>query len=83
MVVSRVGKEHDLGRQIVTQMFISPRVLGIAAGILGVLGVLPSTPMLTLIAQLCTLGYFGFFVLLFFYSKNESTKPLPERVTFK
>jgi len=51
--------------------------------ILGVLGVLPSTPMLTLIAQLCTLGYFGFFVLLFFYSKNESTKPLPERVTFK
>ncbi|MBL0546335.1 cytochrome bc complex cytochrome b subunit [Aeromonas jandaei] len=51
--------------------------------ILGVLGVLPSTPTLTLIAQVCTLGYFGFFVLLFFYSKNESTKPLPERVTFK
>lgn len=51
--------------------------------ILGVLGVLPSTPALTLIAQLCTLGYFGFFVLLFFYSKNENTKPLPERVTFK
>ncbi|HHQ4527693.1 TPA: cytochrome b [Aeromonas hydrophila] len=50
--------------------------------ILGVLGVLPSTPTLTLIAQICTLGYFGFFVLLFFYSKNESTKPLPERVTF-
>ncbi|WP_421271959.1 cytochrome b [Aeromonas taiwanensis] len=51
--------------------------------ILGVLGVLPSTPTLTLIAQVCSLGYFGFFVLLFFYSKNESTKPLPERVTFK
>ncbi|MFQ2301702.1 cytochrome b [Aeromonas dhakensis] len=51
--------------------------------ILGVLGVLPSTPTLTLIAQICTLGYFGFFVLLFFYSKNESTKPLPERVTSK
>ena len=51
--------------------------------ILGVLGVLPSTPTLTLVAQICSLGYFGFFVLLFFYSKNESTKPLPERVTFK
>ncbi|MFM5171473.1 cytochrome b [Aeromonas veronii] len=51
--------------------------------ILGVLGVLPSTPTLTLVAQMCTLGYFGFFVLLFFYSKNERTKPLPERVTFK
>lgn len=51
--------------------------------ILGILGVLPSTPTLTLLAQICTLGYFGFFVLLFFYSKNERTKPLPERVTFK
>ncbi|MEH8169843.1 cytochrome bc complex cytochrome b subunit [Aeromonas veronii] len=51
--------------------------------ILGVLGVLPSTPTLTLVAQICTLGYFGFFVLLFLYSKNERTKPLPERVTFK
>ncbi|MBZ6072325.1 cytochrome b [Aeromonas schubertii] len=51
--------------------------------ILGILGVLPSTPTLTLIAQICTLGYFGFFVLLFFYSKNERTKPLPERVTSK
>ncbi|HIC8799153.1 cytochrome bc complex cytochrome b subunit [Aeromonas veronii] len=51
--------------------------------ILGVLGVLPSTPTLTLVAQICTLGYFGFFVLLFFYSKNERTKLLPERVTFK
>ncbi|WP_445401358.1 cytochrome b [Zobellella sp. An-6] len=51
--------------------------------ILGVLGALPSTPVLTLLAQVCSFGYFAFFVLLFFYSKNEKTKPLPERVTFK
>jgi len=25
--------------------------------------------------------YFMFFVLLFVYSKNEKTKPLPERLT--
>ncbi|MFD1006930.1 MULTISPECIES: cytochrome b [Oceanisphaera] len=51
--------------------------------ILGVLGTLPSTPVLTLLAQICSFGYFAFFVLLFFYSKNEKTQPLPERVTFK
>lgn len=51
--------------------------------ILGVLGALPSTTLLTLLAQICSFGYFAFFVLLFFYSKNEKTKPLPERVTFK
>ena len=28
MVISRVGKDHDMGRQIVEQLFMSPRVLG-------------------------------------------------------
>jgi flagellar biosynthesis protein FlhA len=51
MVVSRVGKDHDLGRQIVTQMFISPRVLGIAAGILFVLGVIPGMPHLVFLSD--------------------------------
>lgn len=50
---------------------------------LGVLGALPPTPALTLLSQIGTLGYFAFFVLLWFYSKNESTKPLPQRVTGK
>ncbi|MGB1975048.1 MAG: cytochrome b [Vibrio toranzoniae] len=50
---------------------------------LGILGALPATPTYTLLAQIFSLGYFMFFVLLWFYSKNEVTKPLPERVTFK
>lgn len=50
---------------------------------LGILGTLPATPLYTLLSQIFTLCYFMFFVLLFFYSKNERTKPLPERVTFK
>ncbi len=57
MVVSRVGKEHDLGRQIVTQMFISPRVLGIAATILGVLGVIPGMPHVVFLSIASILGY--------------------------
>lgn len=50
---------------------------------LGILGLLPATTTYTLMAQIFSFGYFMFFVLLFFYSKNEVTKPLPERVTFK
>ncbi|WP_286342981.1 cytochrome bc complex cytochrome b subunit [Ferrimonas sp. YFM] len=49
--------------------------------ILGYLGAVQATPALTLLARVCTLGYFGFFVLLFVYSKNEKCKPVPERVT--
>ena len=50
---------------------------------LGILGALPATPTYTILAQIFSFAYFMFFVLLFFYSKNEATKPLPERVTFK
>ena len=57
MVVSRVGKEQDLGRQIVGQMFISPRVLGITAGILVILGVIPGMPHLVFLSIGAILGY--------------------------
>ncbi len=50
---------------------------------LGILGALPATPIYTLLAQIFSFGYFMFFVLLFFYSKNEATKPLPKRITLK
>jgi flagellar biosynthesis protein FlhA len=57
MVVSRVGKEDDLGKQIATQMFVSPRVLGITAGVLGVLGLIPGMPNLVFLSVAGLLGY--------------------------
>ncbi len=51
--------------------------------ILGYLGAVPAGPTETLVAQICTVLYFGFFVGLYFVSKFESTKPVPERVTMK
>ncbi|HCY17568.1 MAG: flagellar biosynthesis protein FlhA [Curvibacter sp. GWA2_64_110] len=57
MVVSRVGKEHDLGRQIMHQMFVSPRVLGITATIMGILGVIPGMPHLVFLMIAAILGY--------------------------
>jgi flagellar biosynthesis protein FlhA len=57
MVVSRVGKEQDLGRQIVQQMFVSPRVLGVTAGIMGVLGLIPGMPHVVFLGIAVILGY--------------------------
>src|SRR5256885_5240104 len=37
----RSGKETDMGQQIAQQLFMSPKVLGITAGVLGLLGVIP------------------------------------------
>jgi len=57
MVVSRVGKEQDLGRQIMDQMFVSPRVLGITASVMGILGIIPGMPHLVFLAIASILGY--------------------------
>ena len=56
MVVSRVGKEHDIGKADRGPDVCLPRVLGITAGIMAFLGIIPNMPHLFLsIAAL--LGY--------------------------
>ncbi len=50
--------------------------------VLGYFGMQPVTPAGTWISRICSLIYFGFFVALWFISKNEKTKPVPERVTY-
>ena len=68
MVVSRVGKEHDIGKQIVGQMFVSPKVLGITAVIMFILGVIPNMPHFVFLTISAVLAY-GAWVL--------AHKPLP------
>ncbi len=56
-------------------------LFGIVFALLTWLGTMPATDTYTLIARICTAIYFGFFVLMPFYSAKEKTKPVPERVT--
>jgi flagellar biosynthesis protein FlhA len=57
MVVSRVGKEHDVGSQIARQVFNSPRSLAITAGVIGALGLIPGMPNLVFLLIASGLGY--------------------------
>ena len=57
MVVSRVGKEHDIGKQIAGQLFVSPRVLGITAAIMFILGIIPNMPHFVFLTIAAVLGY--------------------------
>ena len=63
MVISRVGKESDMGQQIVKQLFTSPRVLGITAGILIFLGLIPGMPHVVFLAVGSLLGYMAWRLL--------------------
>jgi flagellar biosynthesis protein FlhA len=59
MVVSRVGKDTDIGQQIIGQMFENPKVMGVAAGIVGLLGVIPGMPALVFLPVAGGLGYYA------------------------
>ena len=44
MVVSRAGSDSDMGKDISKQLFVNPKVLLTAAGIMAVLGMVPGLP---------------------------------------
>ena len=49
--------------------------------VLGWLAMQPVTDTITLLSRIFTLLYFAYFVVLYVTSKNEVTKPVPDRVT--
>ncbi|MFM2054496.1 MAG: hypothetical protein RL456_2533 [Pseudomonadota bacterium] len=51
--------------------------------ILGYLGIQPPSDAGTLVAQVGTLFYFGFFLLMPWWSQIGQCKPVPDRVTFQ
>ena len=50
--------------------------------ILGYLGVQPPSPIGERVSQVGTLFYFGFFLLMPWWSKMGATKPVPDRIIF-
>ncbi|TSE31461.1 Flagellar biosynthesis protein FlhA [Tepidimonas thermarum] len=63
MVVSRVGKEEDLGQQIVSQMLASPKVLGVTAAVLAVLGSIPGMPNLVFLGFAALVGSVAYWIV--------------------
>jgi ubiquinol-cytochrome c reductase cytochrome b subunit len=51
--------------------------------VLGYLGIQPPSDIGTLVSQVGTLFYFGFFLLMPWWSRIGEFKPVPDRVTFK
>ena len=76
MVVSRVGKEQDIGKQITGQMFASPRVLGITATIMFILGIIPNMPHFVFLTISAVLAY-GAWVLAHKPAVNEAPATTP------
>ena len=64
-------------------MFSRVAILMLAAVfiILGYLGVKAPTAARTVLTQICTVLYFSYFIGIYFWTRVESTKPEPDRIT--
>ncbi|MBD3815282.1 MAG: flagellar biosynthesis protein FlhA [Halothiobacillus sp.] len=62
IIVTRVASSQDMGKQVQTQMFSDPRVLGVAAGLMAGLGVIPGMPNVAFLT-LAALAGFGAYLI--------------------
>lgn len=69
MVVSRVGKGEELGTQLMGQMFASPKVISVTAGVMFLLGVVPGMPHLVFLSFAFLLGGLAYWLA------HEQSKP--------
>jgi flagellar biosynthesis protein FlhA len=77
MVVSRVGKEKDVGTQITSQVFSSPRSLAVVGGVLCVLGAVPGMPHLVFLMLGSALGYGAWLLRKHQERAKNAPKPPP------
>jgi len=62
MVVSRVGKDKDIGTMIGRQVFGSAKSLSITAGVIGMLGLIPGMPHVVFLMIASGLGYLAWWL---------------------
>lgn len=63
VVVSRVNTEEDVGQQMLGQLFNSPRVMFLAAGLIGLLGLIPGMPNVVFLLFTVLLGALGWHLM--------------------
>ncbi len=56
IIVTRVSSAQDLGEQVISQLFSSPRALAITAGVIGLLGLIPGMPNFAFLTLAVLLG---------------------------
>lgn len=76
IVISRAGTDTDMGKDIMTQIFVNPKVLAIASSVMFVLAVIPGLPLIPFFLLSAASGS-----LAYIFSKTATPKEtLPEKI---
>ncbi|PMR74128.1 flagellar biosynthesis protein FlhA [Billgrantia endophytica] len=63
VTVSRVNTEQDVGQQMISQLFVNPQVLILAACVIGMLGLVPGMPNFVFLFFTALLGGLAWFLM--------------------
>jgi len=78
VTVSRVNTDQDVGQQMISQLFVNPRVLILAAGVMGLLGLVPGMPNLVFLLFTGLLGG-----LAWWLTRHEARRQIAEEQTIE
>ncbi len=62
IMVTRVSSSKDMGEQVMSQMFASPKALAVTAAILGFMGVIPGMPHVAFLSLALVAGVIAWFI---------------------
>lgn len=74
IIVTRAASASNLGKQIVSQVFSSPRVIMIAAGVSLCMALVPGIPKIPFIGLAAVIGYFSYLM-----SENEKVQTVKKK----
>ncbi len=80
IMVSRVGSDEDVGKQMVKQLTRDPKMLYIVAGIIALMGVIPGMPHLSFITLAAAIGAGAYFLEEERRKKEASKATEPKKV---
>ena len=62
IMVTRVNSSEDMNRQVMTQMFDSPKALAVTSGILFLMGVIPGMPHFVFLSLAIICGFLAYYI---------------------
>ena len=62
IIVTRVSSSQDMSKQVMSQLFDNPRVLGVTAGVIGAMGLIPGMPNLAFLTLALAAGSAAYFI---------------------